>query len=208
LVARHSEQSGSSAQFERRSREATAVYLSGWGAAALPLSWPLAAQAEQLAKPHRLGYLALLPGENATFAKPLLQRLQEPGDHEGRNMVWDYRSADGQPGRLPQTGCRTRPSRPRRPYRGIWYACCEGFDCCDPEHTGRVHGRRRACSAPLAPSAGRSHREAKEAVPAWGAWGTCAGTALGRDAPGGGHPTVLIAAALQGSNSTAMPPGS
>jgi putative ABC transport system substrate-binding protein len=72
------------------------------GAAALPISLPLAVQAEQLANPHRLGYLALLPGENATFAKPLLQRLQELGYREGQNMVWDYRSADGHPERLPQ----------------------------------------------------------------------------------------------------------
>jgi putative ABC transport system substrate-binding protein len=65
-------------------------------------AWPVAGQAEQLAKPCRLGYLALLSGEDATFAKPLLQRLQELGYREGQNMVWDYRSAEGQPGRLPQ----------------------------------------------------------------------------------------------------------
>jgi putative tryptophan/tyrosine transport system substrate-binding protein len=72
------------------------------GAVVLPISWPLTVQAEQLAKPHRLGYLALLLGENATFAKPLLQRLQELGYREGQTMVWDYRSADGHPERLPQ----------------------------------------------------------------------------------------------------------
>ena len=72
------------------------------GAAALPVLWPLAAQAEQSTRPHRLAYLALQPGENATFTKPLLQRLQELGYREGQNMVWDYRSADGHAERLPQ----------------------------------------------------------------------------------------------------------
>jgi putative ABC transport system substrate-binding protein len=71
-------------------------------AATLPILWPLAAQGEQSPKPYRLAYLALLPGENATFAKSCLQRLQEVGYHEGQNMVWDYRSADGRADRLPQ----------------------------------------------------------------------------------------------------------
>ena len=69
------------------------------GAAAL---WPLAARAQQSAKSSRLAYLALLPGENATLAKSLLQRLRELGYREGENLIWDYRSANGHADRLPQ----------------------------------------------------------------------------------------------------------
>jgi putative tryptophan/tyrosine transport system substrate-binding protein len=69
------------------------------GAAAL---WPSAARAQQSAKSSRLAYLALLPGENATLARSLLQRLRELGYREGENLVWDYRSANGHADRLPQ----------------------------------------------------------------------------------------------------------
>src|SRR5262249_31224449 len=71
-------------------------------AATLTLLWPLAARAQQSTKPHRLAYLALLPGENSTYAKSFLQRLEELGYREGQNMVWDYRSAEGHAERLPQ----------------------------------------------------------------------------------------------------------
>lgn len=64
------------------------------GAAALPIL-PFAAQAQQSPKQYRIAYLSLLSGENATYAKPLLQRLQELGYREGQNMIWDYRSAEG-----------------------------------------------------------------------------------------------------------------
>ena len=57
------------------------------GAAALPMLWPIATQADQSTKQYRIAYLALLPGENATFAKSLLQRLQELGYHESQNLV-------------------------------------------------------------------------------------------------------------------------
>ena len=70
--------------------------------AAMPVLRPLAVSAQQAGKPHRIAYLALLSGENATFAKPLLQRLEELGYHEGKNMIWDYHSAEGVVERLPQ----------------------------------------------------------------------------------------------------------
>jgi putative ABC transport system substrate-binding protein len=72
------------------------------GTAASAVLWPLAVRAEQSMKLHRLAYLALLPGEDATYAKSFLQRLQELGYREGQNMVWDYRSAEGHSERLPQ----------------------------------------------------------------------------------------------------------
>jgi putative ABC transport system substrate-binding protein len=62
---------------------------------------PLVARAQAM-KSYRLGYLALLPGEDTTLAKPLLQRLQELGYRKGMNMILEYRSADGRAERLPQ----------------------------------------------------------------------------------------------------------
>ena len=41
-------------------------------------TWPSLARA-QAAKSYRLGYLALLPGEDATLAKLVLERLNELG---------------------------------------------------------------------------------------------------------------------------------
>ena len=66
----------------------------------------------QPAKTYRLGYLALLPGEDKSLAKPLLQRLDELGYHRGVNMILDYRSAEGRAERLPQLAAelvRTAP---------------------------------------------------------------------------------------------------
>jgi putative tryptophan/tyrosine transport system substrate-binding protein len=62
---------------------------------------PLVARAQAM-KSYRLGYLALLSGEDTTLAKPLLQRLQELGYRKGMNMILEYRSADGRAERLPQ----------------------------------------------------------------------------------------------------------
>jgi putative ABC transport system substrate-binding protein len=69
------------------------------GAAAT--AWPLAGRAQQSGgKPFRIGYLALIPGEDKTLMKALLERLNELGYREGVNMVVDYRSAEGHPERL------------------------------------------------------------------------------------------------------------
>jgi len=48
-------------------------------------AWPLAARAQQAAKYYRIGYLALLPGEDTTLMKALLERLHELGNAEGKN---------------------------------------------------------------------------------------------------------------------------
>jgi len=70
------------------------------GAAALS---PLAAHAQQMRSPYRIGFLGLLPGENtSTSMKSLLERLNELGYREGDNMIFDYRSAEGTSERLPQ----------------------------------------------------------------------------------------------------------
>jgi ABC-type uncharacterized transport system substrate-binding protein len=66
-------------------------------------AWPLAAHAQQMRSPYRIGFLGLLPGENtSTFMKSFLERLNEFGYREGYNMIFDYRSAEGVPERLPQ----------------------------------------------------------------------------------------------------------
>ena len=67
------------------------------GAAAV---WPLAARAQQSAKSYRIAFLALIPGEDTTLAKPLLERLNELGYSDGTNMSFVYRSAEGDPKRL------------------------------------------------------------------------------------------------------------
>jgi putative ABC transport system substrate-binding protein len=81
------------------------------GAAVLQMQ-PFAARAQQSTKQHRIAYLALLSGEDTTYARPFLQRLQELGYREGQNMVWDYRSAEGRTELLAQLAselCSRRP---------------------------------------------------------------------------------------------------
>jgi putative ABC transport system substrate-binding protein len=70
------------------------------GAAACPLA--ARAQQQPAGKTYRLAYLALLSGEDTTLVKPLLQRLRELGYAEGRNLVFEYRSAEDRAERLPQ----------------------------------------------------------------------------------------------------------
>jgi putative ABC transport system substrate-binding protein len=67
------------------------------GAAA---AWPIGARAQSGAKSHRVSFLALVPGEDATLMKALLQRLHELGYSEERNLIFEYRSAEGRPERL------------------------------------------------------------------------------------------------------------
>jgi putative tryptophan/tyrosine transport system substrate-binding protein len=66
------------------------------GAAA---AWPLAARAQQATRPYRMAYLALIGDLDAVIIK---QRLAELGYAEGKNLIFDFRSAEGQPERLPQ----------------------------------------------------------------------------------------------------------
>jgi putative ABC transport system substrate-binding protein len=77
------------------------------GAAA---TWPLIAHAQQIEKPYRVGYLALLRDEDTTLLRPFSQRLQELG--YTRNLTLDYRSADGAPERLPQLAAELMQANP------------------------------------------------------------------------------------------------
>src|SRR5262249_53575192 len=68
------------------------------GAAA---SWPLAAQAQQSAKPV-IGVLDVRsPGTTESLLRAFRQGLKETGYVEGENVVLEYRWADNQIDRLP-----------------------------------------------------------------------------------------------------------
>jgi putative tryptophan/tyrosine transport system substrate-binding protein len=85
-------------------------FLGLMGGAAIGL--PLPMRAQRGGKSYRIGYLALLPGEDATFAKPFLQRLQELGYGAGKNLTFEYRSADGKPERLAELAAELVKSNP------------------------------------------------------------------------------------------------
>ena len=61
----------------------------------------LAVEAQPAGKVWRFSFLALTPGEDTTLLPALLERLHELGYREGQNLTFAYRSADGQPERLP-----------------------------------------------------------------------------------------------------------
>jgi len=63
---------------------------------------PYAVAAQQPGKVYRIGFLALVSGEDTGLMRALLERLHELGYSEGKNMAVEYRSADGRPERLPQ----------------------------------------------------------------------------------------------------------
>src|SRR6266566_4224582 len=62
---------------------------------------PLAAEAQQAAKIARIGYLALNSGANPHLREAFRQGLRDLGYVEGRNVVIEYRDAEGKPERLP-----------------------------------------------------------------------------------------------------------
>ena len=62
-------------------------------------AWPVVARAQQPARPYRVAYLALLAGRDSVVVK---QRLDELGYIEGKNMIFDFRSAEGRSERLLQ----------------------------------------------------------------------------------------------------------
>jgi putative ABC transport system substrate-binding protein len=70
------------------------------GAAASPFLSPPALNAQEAGRPHRVSFLALIPGEDTTLMTALLERLHELGYSERTNMIFKYRSAEGHPERL------------------------------------------------------------------------------------------------------------
>src|SRR5215468_4395452 len=72
-------------------------FIAGLGGAAV---WPLAVQAQQPATPV-VGILAFAPSETAPNLAGFRKGLSETGYVEGRNVAVEYRSAYGDPDRLP-----------------------------------------------------------------------------------------------------------
>ncbi len=69
------------------------------------LAWPLAARAQSAAKPARIGFIvfgALDSPESRFVLNAFREGLRERGHVEGRNLVIEYRWAEGNPERLQQ----------------------------------------------------------------------------------------------------------
>src|SRR4029453_19232434 len=62
-------------------------------------AWPLAARAQQRDSPRRIGVLLYAKQEKAII-RPVLQGLEQLGYADGKNVIIEYRHADGQYGRL------------------------------------------------------------------------------------------------------------
>src|SRR5712692_3421006 len=62
---------------------------------------PVAAEAQQAAKVARIGYLSTNHGANPHLREAFLQGLRDLGYVEGRNVVIEYRDAEGKPERHP-----------------------------------------------------------------------------------------------------------
>jgi putative ABC transport system substrate-binding protein len=75
------------------------TFLAGTGA--MLLAAPLAAEAQQAAKVARIGYLSAALAANPHALEPFLQGLRDLGYVEGRNIVIEYRDAEGKLERLP-----------------------------------------------------------------------------------------------------------
>jgi putative tryptophan/tyrosine transport system substrate-binding protein len=72
----------------------TSLFLSG-------LFSPVAAEAQQAAKVARIGYLGPTLAANPHMIEAFLQGLRDLGYVEGRNVVIEYRDAEGKLERLP-----------------------------------------------------------------------------------------------------------
>jgi putative tryptophan/tyrosine transport system substrate-binding protein len=65
-------------------------------------AWPIATRAQQAGKVHRIGILETVPvARNAANLEALRKGLRDLGYIEGRNLIIEYRSADGRADRFP-----------------------------------------------------------------------------------------------------------
>ena len=76
------------------------------------LAAPHAAEAQPAGKVARIGFLALAPEENTTLMRALQERLQELGYVEGKNLLFEYRSAEGHQQRLAALAAELALARP------------------------------------------------------------------------------------------------
>src|SRR5690349_26882 len=89
----------------------------------MAVAWPFAALAQRKSNSYRIGYLALLTGERTTLVKVFLQRLHELGYSEDKNMVFEYRSAEGQADRVPALAAELVRADPDVPHFRIAPNC-------------------------------------------------------------------------------------
>ena len=73
------------------------------------MAWPPPLRAQEAGKSYRVAYLTLVGGQDAVIVK---QRLNELGYREGKNLIFDYRSAEGQLERLPQLAAKFAATNP------------------------------------------------------------------------------------------------
>ena len=71
--------------------------------------WPLYLRAQETGRTYRIAYLTLAGGQDAAIVK---QRLNELGYSEGKNLMFDYRSGEGQLERLPQLAAESVATNP------------------------------------------------------------------------------------------------
>jgi putative ABC transport system substrate-binding protein len=76
------------------------------------LAAPLAVEAQQPARTYRIGFLALVPGDDVRLVGPFKERLRELGYVEGKNFILDYRSADGHHERLTALATELAEAKP------------------------------------------------------------------------------------------------
>ena len=129
------------AQQEARSRQAAKIVAIGM--TLLLLVAPAAAEAEQPSKVYRLGFLTGAGQGVSVVNQAFRDQLRTLGYIEGRNLVFEYRSAEGHPERFPSLAeelVRTEPDvivghrRRRQPKFSVF------------------HGLSRSCSrSPLIP---------------------------------------------------------
>jgi putative tryptophan/tyrosine transport system substrate-binding protein len=58
------------------------------------IAWPVEVLSQQASRTFRVGYLALAGTDDAMFVK---ERLKQLGYEEGKNLIFDFRSANGKP---------------------------------------------------------------------------------------------------------------
>jgi len=81
-------------------------FIAGLGGAAV---WPVVAHAQQASRTYRIAYLALAGTNDATIVK---ERLKELGYEEGKNLVFDLRTAHGEIEVLPRVAADLVNSNP------------------------------------------------------------------------------------------------
>lgn len=87
-----------------RQRRDVLVLLSG-----AAVAWPLKTSAQASDRAYRVAYLTFVGDRDAVIVK---QRLTELGYIEGRNLVFDFRSAQGRPERLPKLAAELVATNP------------------------------------------------------------------------------------------------